>query len=118
MEAHPDLGRDILDRVEPRLVEAVISDVTVASRKLCLAILVGLLVGHASVALHTAAHAGSDGGECGICVSYGGLSKAVSADPAGFLSPSKPAYLPAPTRNGVDLRASVPVRQRGPPAPI
>ena len=94
------------------------SDVRIASRNLCLAVMLGLLVGHDSIALHTAAHATNDAGECAICVSYGDLSKAVSAHPSGTVSPSKPMYLPAPDRNGVGLSARVPARQRGPPAPI
>jgi hypothetical protein len=90
--------------------------VTLASRKLCLAILLGLLIGHASIALHTASHATSDVGECGLCVSYGHLSKAVSAHPGHALSFSKPAYLAASIPSRVGMPAGVPARQRGPPA--
>ena len=94
------------------------SDVRIASRNLCLAVMLGLLVGHDSIALHTAAHATSDSGECIICVSYGELAEAVSAHPIGNLSPSKLTYLLSPARDGVGLAARVPVRQRGPPAAI
>jgi hypothetical protein len=77
-----------------------------------------LLVGHASIALHTAGHATNDIGECAMCVSYGDLSKAVSASPMVALSPSTPTYLPVPARNVNGLSTRIPTRQRGPPAPI
>jgi hypothetical protein len=86
--------------------------VTIASRKLCLVVLLGLLVGHASIALHTAAHSTSDAGDCEICVSYGNLSKAISANPGGLLSPSTPVFYAAPIRISLGLPARLPARQR------
>jgi hypothetical protein len=86
-----------------------------ASRKLCLAIMLGLLVGHASVALHSAAHAGNDVSDCGICVSYGGLAKLVSAQPDAALSPSRPAFKAALVPISEGRQVLVPARQRGPP---
>lgn len=110
------MGRHILGGVEPRVAPLVIVKVIFATRKLCLAIMLGLLVGHASVALHSAAHAGNDVGECGICVSYGGLSKVVSTQPDIALSPSQPAFKATLVLINQGRQVAVPVRQRGPPA--
>lgn len=118
LEAHSGVGRDILGGVEPNRVASVPSDVTPASRKLCLAILLGLLIGHISVALHTAAHATKDAGECSICISYGHLAKAVTDHPVLDLPRNRPLYVAAPEWPGDGLPALITVRQRGPPASI
>jgi hypothetical protein len=94
----------------------VIREMIFGSRKLCLAIMLGLLVGHASVALHTAAHASIDVGDCGICLSYGHLSKAVSVAPDAALPPPQPALEATLVRTSRGLQAPVPAHQRGPPA--
>jgi hypothetical protein len=94
----------------------VIREMIFGSRKLCLAIMLGLLLGHASAALHAAAHASVDVSDCGICFSYGHLSKAISVPPDGALPPSRPALDATLVRTSQGLQAPVPTHQRGPPA--
>ena len=63
-----------------------------------------------------AAHASIDVGDCGICLSYGHLSKAVSVAPDAALPPPQPALEATLVRTSRGLQAPVPAHQRGPPA--
>ena len=42
-----------------------------ATRHICLVVLLGLLVGHTSIAVHAATHVTGDAGECQLCITYG-----------------------------------------------
>jgi hypothetical protein len=85
------------------------------NRHICLAILLGILVGHASFAVHAASHDDLDTSECRLCISYGDVSKALTSQPAHVLAPAG--------EHAVRIRAAAPraeldvilERQRGPP---
>ncbi len=47
------------------------------TRHLCLTVLLALLVGHASFAVHAASHDIGDVAECQLCMSYGDASQAL-----------------------------------------
>jgi len=42
-----------------------------ATRHICLVVLLGLLIGHTSIAVHAATHVTGDGSECQFCINYG-----------------------------------------------
>ena len=85
------------------------------NRHFCLAILLGILVGHASIAVHAASHDDLDTSECELCISYGDVAKALTSQPAQDLAPAE--------EFAERLRAAAPradqdatlERQRGPP---
>ena len=89
---------------------------TITGRNVCLAILLALLVGHASVALHAATHVEQGAAECEICSSYGDLSKALGNQSAGHLLPVVSIRLIADAWNKAPWAEALSVRQRGPPA--
>lgn len=85
------------------------------NRHICLAVLLGLLVGHASFAVHAASHGDTDTSECELCISYGDVAKALTANAAQDLAPAdsraeRPSVVLPST--GLD---SILERQRGPP---
>ena len=71
LEAHSDVGGDILSGREPGRTGPVKANVTRTSRKLCLAILLSLLVGHAALTAHAATHIADEAVECKLCISHG-----------------------------------------------
>lgn len=86
-----------------------------ATRHLCLAVLLALLIGHASFAVHAASHVVEDTAECELCISYGDSSEAL----AGESEHGVPEVAAALTRSGTaavaPARDVVPFQQRGPP---
>jgi hypothetical protein len=89
--------------------------VSQASRHLCLALLLGLLVGHASLAVHTATHASADSAHCDLCNSYGNASEALP-DTDDVELPHRIESHPAIDAIGRIVERSVrSTRQRGPP---
>lgn len=89
---------------------------TIAGRNTCIVILLGLLIGHASVAMHTAAHAMADVADCGICVSYGDLSKAIVDSQARHSIPTSKPVIATPVLTQAPQPRRAIVRQRSPPA--
>jgi hypothetical protein len=89
--------------------------VSTINRHICLAVLLGLLIGHVSVAVHAASHGDTGATECELCISYGDVAKALTTDPAQHLAPvAEPAArLPAVAPAG-NPDATL-ERQRGPP---
>ena len=85
------------------------------NRHLSLAILLGILIGHASVAVHAASHGDLDTSDCELCISYGDVAKALTSQPVQDLAPAKEC--------AERVRAAAPradrdptlERQRGPP---
>jgi hypothetical protein len=61
--------------------------VTRVNRHICLAILLGLLIGHVSVAVHAASHVDAGTSECELCISYGDAAKAITSEPVQGLVP-------------------------------
>ena len=86
-----------------------------ATRQLCLTVLLALLVGHASYAVHAASHDGVDSAECQLCISYGSVS-AVPGDAPDQRVVPEPEFF-APGYEGVvpSIRKGDLVRLRGPP---
>lgn len=85
------------------------------SRKLCLAILLSLVTGHAALTAHEATHIVDDARECLLCISHGAPT-AVPAAGSEQVFPNLPH-----TTVAVDPGASfaprflAPYEQRGPP---
>jgi hypothetical protein len=81
-----------------------------------LTVLLVLLIGHASVAVHAASHESADTSECDLCITYSDSSEALDAhheyrvrpvlDTQDFLSVTD-WHAPGPATS---------VRQRGPPS--
>jgi len=51
--------------------------VNIATRHICFAILVGLLLSHTGIAVHAATHAPAVSGECELCSAYGDATSVV-----------------------------------------
>ena len=115
LEAYSDLGGDILGLCEPGHVGPVKTNVIKTSRKLCLAILLSLLTGHAALTAHEATHIVDDARECLLCISHG-APPAVPAAGSEHVFPNLP-YATAAMDSGAPFapRFLAPYDQRGPP---
>ena len=88
---------------------------TPARKHICLAILMGLLIGHFGMAVHASTHALGDAGQCELCLSYNDVSGALVSGPDPFVAP---AQRPAPEAAYRDADAKpkwAPFLQRDPP---
>jgi len=86
------------------------------TRRYCLAILLMLLFGHASIAAHAASHLASDTGDCEYCTSHNHPTPAVIPADGALVDLPKPDTPPVLRHLVLDAQASVAtVRQRGPP---
>ena len=88
---------------------------TLARKHLCLAILMGLLIGHFGMAVHATTHAIGEASECELCLSYNDSSEALTGLPEHGVAPVKEAAVWADT---LELSAEsrwTPFQQRGPP---
>lgn len=86
-----------------------------ATPHLVLALLIALLIGHASVAVHAASHVASDFAECKLCISYGDSSEALDSVPEQGVRAvlAEPVTLAASA--ATFSRRILPYFQRGPP---
>ena len=83
---------------------------------MCLAVLLALLVGHASFAVHATSHGILDIGNCKLCISHSDASDALPSEPLQDVTPGREAYSTADATKVFEARNRVPFLQRGPPA--
>jgi len=96
--------------------KAVLADVKLPARHICLVILLGMLIGHTSIAVHAAAHVTGDVGECEFCIAYGDSADAIEAAQACG-GPDGGAQLLSDILVGSPVTKYVlPFRPRGPPS--
>ena len=86
-----------------------------ATRHLCLTVLLALLVGHASYVVHAASHDGVDAAECQLCISYGNASLVSGDAPEQGVTPEQDCSAPGYESDVPSLGMCDPVRPRGPP---
>ena len=115
LEAHSDVGGDILDRPEPGCSGPVKANVTSTSRKFCLAILLSLLVGHAALIAHEATHIADEAVECELCISHGAPAALPPAGPDHEFLNLPQARVAVDTGTVFAPRYFTPCGQRGPP---
>lgn len=89
---------------------------TFASRHICLAVLLGLLVSHASIAVHAATHVSGDSADCELCLSYGDSPGVVATAHEQRLPDGRGQQLSDPLVSSLDTRQVVSFRPRGPPS--
>lgn len=77
--------------------------------------LLALLVGHASIAVHAASHDMLDGVDCKLCISYHNASAGPPGQPPQGFVPAAAACATAEVTTLVTARTRVPFLQRGPP---
>ena len=85
------------------------------TRHLCLAVLLALLVGHASFAVHAASHGVGEAVDCELCISYGDASEALAQDPEHEVRPRADARTRQPVADEPATTAVYAFSQRGPP---
>ena len=88
----------------------------IATRHLCLAVLLALLVGHASFAVHATSHGILDVADCNLCISHSDASDALPSEPSQRLRSGRDAYSTVDATKVFEARNRVPFLQRGPPA--
>lgn len=91
---------------------------TLARKHLCLAILMGLLIGHFGMAVHATTHAIGEASECELCLSYNDSSEALTGLPGHGVAPVKEA---AESSYRLEISAKsgwTPFLQRDPPMSI
>ena len=88
---------------------------TLASRNICLAILLGLLVGHVGMAAHASTHAAGEAGECELCLSYNNASEALPSAPDHGIGPLRENHSAAPDYLAPVAPGLPAFRQRAPP---
>jgi len=86
-----------------------------ATRHLCLTVLLALLVGHASYVVHAANHEGVEAAECQLCISYGNASVVAGDAPELGVAPERDCFAPGYESDVASLGMRDPVRPRGPP---
>lgn len=87
-----------------------------ATRHLCLTVLLALLVGHASYVVHAASHDGVDAAECQLCISYGNSSAVLGDAPEqGVATPGQDDFARGYEGDVPSAHRGSPVRPRGPP---
>lgn len=116
METHSDLGGDILARSERLLANRVENFMFKFSRQICIALLLTVVLGHTSVAVHAAVHDNDDSIECQLCSSFGNAAPALAvagsgADLQHFADTGQDPHTVDPASCSVS-----PYRQRGPPS--
>ena len=89
---------------------------TSATRHICLAVLLGLLVSHAGVAMHAATHVPDDGVDCELCFSFGDSSSAVAAVHEQDLPDCHEQRRPAIADSIIETQQTLSFLPRGPPA--
>ena len=85
------------------------------TRHLCLTVLLALLVGHASFAVHAASHDLVEVAECQLCMSYGDTSEALGYEPELGVPPVQDIRIGGAEDHLHASRVADFVRPRGPP---
>lgn len=87
-----------------------------AAHNIGLAVLLALLIGHASVAVHAATHESADASDCDLCITYNDSSEALDAHHEHGVRPvlDTQDFLSVKDWHAPGLATSV--RQRGPPS--
>jgi hypothetical protein len=88
---------------------------TFARKHFCLAILMGLLIGHFGMAVHASTHAFGEASECELCLSYNDSSEALASPPEQGVAPLKEAAATVEARDASEKRLWAPFLQRDPP---
>ena len=91
---------------------------TVVNRHICLAILMGLLIGHFGMAVHATTHALGEASECELCLSYNDSSEALTGLPERGVAPLKAVVASAAAREVHEKRGWAPFLQRDPPMSV
>ena len=86
-----------------------------AARHVVFIALLGLLVGHASLAVHAASHPLADTADCELCISYGDTSLALPGSPLPTAWPPRSADASASAATEPTPADAVHYFQRGPP---
>ena len=115
LEAYTHVGGDILEFAERKSREAVIFDVTIATRHISLAILLALLTSYAVIAMHAATHLSVDSGECEYCMAYGHASVATDAAHEGVVPDNRSRQLASSHVAPPNARQTLLFLPRGPP---
>ena len=90
--------------------------VNLATRHFCIALLLGLLVSHLAIAMHTASHLTSDSTECEFCITYGNLAGAIKPVLGHEILRGHYRHVPSLRDATPTIRYAVPSRSRGPPS--
>ena len=88
---------------------------TLASKNFCLAVLLGLLVGHVGMAAHASTHAVGEASECEFCLSYNNASEALASAPDHSVGPLREDPFVAPDHHAPVAPELPAFRQRAPP---
>lgn len=88
---------------------------TLASRNICLAILLGLLIGHVGMAAHASTHAAGEASECELCLSYNNVTEALASTPDHDVAPLREDHSVSPDHCAPVAPGSPAFRQRAPP---
>ena len=88
---------------------------TLARKHLCLAILMGLLIGHFGMAVHATTHAIGEASECELCLSYNDSSEALTSLPEHGIAPVKEVADSSDSREISARSGWTPFQQRDPP---
>jgi hypothetical protein len=82
----------------------------------CLAILMGLLIGHFGMAVHASTHAVGEASECVLCLSYNDSSEdLLAALPERGVAPAKEGAKSAASLITIEKPGWAPYLQRDPP---
>jgi hypothetical protein len=87
-----------------------------ATRHLGLVVILALLVGHASFAVHAAGHDLVDVAECKVCISHGNTIGAVDTDTAQGVAPVQDVLADPGVDDTLTARELHFARPRGPPS--
>lgn len=87
-----------------------------ATRHICLAVLLGLLVSHAGIAVHAATHVPDDGVDCELCFSFGDSSSAVVAVQEQSLPDCHEQRRPDLSDSIIETQQGLSFHPRGPPS--
>ncbi len=85
------------------------------ARHISIALLLAVIIGHASVAAHAVTHVSADAAECELCISYGDTPGALVEKHAHCVRPVHNTHILPLDINGPAPRLSTSNHQRGPP---
>ena len=87
-----------------------------ATHSIGLAVLLALTLGHASIAVHAAAHGSGEAMDCDLCIAYGDASETLDAHHEHGVSPVVDTHV-IPTIMAVHAsRPAMSAQPRGPPS--
>lgn len=80
-----------------------------------LALLIAVLIGHASVAVHAATHISGDTTDCDLCISYGNATETLSEQQDNDVRPVHDTHVLPRECEALAPPLPTSVHQRGPP---